>query len=61
MVNLRVSFFNGNTIYGKKGFDKEVENDCSSSGVYSDRRWLYDSLFWKWQGLYSIRTSNYTW
>ncbi len=38
MVNLRVSFFNGNIIYGKKGFDKEVENDCSSSGVYSDRR-----------------------
>lgn len=38
MVNLRVSFFNGNMTNGKKGFDKEAENDCSSSGVYSDRR-----------------------
>lgn len=24
--------------YGKKGFDKEAENDCSSPRVYSDGR-----------------------
>ena len=53
------SYFNDKITYDWDKNDKEAENDCSSSGVYSDGWWLHDTLFWKWQGLYSIRTSNY--